>query len=244
MSPTLFISDLHLSSEQPQVSRQLFRFLADTAPDAAALYILGDLFDVWLGDDVLDAAQGDPLAQEVADALRALRDAGTAVMLMHGNRDFLLGTGFAQASGARLISDPTTVTLGGQPVLLMHGDTLCTDDLAYQKFRTMARAKAFQDAFLSKPLAERRVLAQQYREKSEQTKRATPEQIMDVTPSAVGEAFRQHAVSRLIHGHTHRPATHLHEVDGRRCERWVLPDWDRRGGYLVAEGSALRLERF
>lgn len=244
MSRTLFISDLHLSREQPQVSRQLFRFLAETAPGAAALYILGDLFDVWLGDDVLDPAQGDPLGHEVADALRALRDTGTAVLLMHGNRDFLLGAGFAQASGARLISDPTMVTLDGQPVLLMHGDTLCTDDLAYQKFRTVARAKAFQDAFLSKPLAERRMLAQQYREKSEQTKRATPEAIMDVTPSAVGDAFRQHAVSRLIHGHTHRPATHLHEVDGRRCERWVLPDWDRRGGYLVAEGSTLRLERF
>jgi UDP-2,3-diacylglucosamine hydrolase len=244
MSRTLFISDLHLSSEQPQVSRQLFRFLADTAPGAAALYILGDLFDVWLGDDVLDAAQGNALEHEVVDALRALQDAGTAVMLMHGNRDFLLGTRFAQASGARLIRDPTMVSLGGQPVLLMHGDTLCTDDVAYQKFRTMARAKVFQDEFLSKPLAERRMLAQQYREKSERTKRATPEEIMDVTPSAVGEAFRQHAVSCLIHGHTHRPATHQHEIDGRRCERWVLPDWDRRGGYLVAEGHTLRLERF
>jgi len=125
----------------------------------------------------------------------------------------------------------------------MHGDTLCTDDVAYQKFRALARAKAFQEDFLAKPLAERRVLAQQYRAKSEQTKRATPQEIMDVTPSAVGDAFRKHAVSCLIHGHTHRPATHVHEVDGRRCERWVLPDWDRGGGYLVAEDGTLRLER-
>jgi UDP-2,3-diacylglucosamine hydrolase len=165
-------------------------------------------------------------------------------MLMHGNRDFLLGERFAEISAARLISDPTVVTLGEQPVLLMHGDTLCTDDVAYQKFRALARSKAFQAEFLSRPLAERRIVAQQYRAKSEQAKRATPEQIMDVTPSAVGDAFRQHAVERLIHGHTHRPATHVHEVDGRRCERWVLPDWDRRGGYLVAEGSRLTLERF
>jgi len=244
MSPTLFISDLHLSTEQPQISRQLFRFLGDTAPGAAALYILGDLFDVWLGDDALDPAHGDRLGHEVARALHALHDAGTPVMLMHGNRDFLLGAGFAQASGARLIGDPTVVTLGEQAVLLMHGDTLCTDDVAYQKFRALARAKPFQDEFLSKPLAERRILAQQYRAKSEQTKRATPEEIMDVTPSAVSDAFRRHAVSVLIHGHTHRPATHRHEVDGRHCERWVLPDWDRRGGYLVAEHGALRLERF
>jgi UDP-2,3-diacylglucosamine hydrolase len=243
MSRTLFISDLHLSRDQPQVSRQLFRFLSDTAPGAAALYILGDLFDVWLGDDVLASAQGDPLGHEIADALRALHDAGTTILLMHGNRDFLLGARFAQASGASLIDDPTVLRLGDQAVLLMHGDTLCTDDVAYQKFRALARAKAFQEDFLAKPLAERRVLAQQYRAKSEQTKRATPQEIMDVTPSAVGDAFRKHAVSCLIHGHTHRPATHVHEVDGRRCERWVLPDWDRGGGYLVAEDGRLRLER-
>lgn len=244
MSRTLFISDLHLSSEQPQLSAQLFDFLAGEARGAQSLYILGDLFDAWLGDDVLDMPPGDPLARQVADALCALRDAGTEVRLMHGNRDFLLGQGFAQASGAGLIEDPTIVTLGSRRVVLMHGDTLCTDDVAYQKFRVMARAKAFQDEFLSKPLAARRLIAQEYRAKSEQAKRATPEEIMDVTPSAVVEAFRRHAVSCMIHGHTHRPATHVHEVDGQRCERWVLPDWDRRGGFLVAENGRLTLERF
>lgn len=244
MARTLFISDLHLTSEQPQLSVQLFRFLADQARSAQALYILGDLFDAWLGDDVLDDPQGDPLAREIADALRALHDAGTEIMVMHGNRDFLLGARFAQASGARLIEDPTVVTLGARRVVLMHGDTLCTDDIAYQKFRALARSKAFQEEFLAKPLAARRVLAQEYRAKSEQTKRATPEEIMDVTPSAVGEAFRRHALSCMIHGHTHRPATHVIEVDGRRCERWVLPDWDRRGGFLVAEDKRLSLERF
>jgi UDP-2,3-diacylglucosamine hydrolase len=244
MSRTLFISDLHLSSDQPRVSAQLFDFLAGEARGAQTLYILGDLFDAWLGDDVLDASQEDPLARQVAAALRALHEAGTEVRLMHGNRDFLLGKGFAQASGAALIEDPTIVTLGTQRVIVLHGDTLCTDDVAYQKFRVMARAKAFQDEFLAKPLAARRSLAQEYRAKSEQTKRATPEEIMDVTPSAVAEAFRRHAVSCMIHGHTHRPATHVHEVDGRRCERWVLPDWDRRGGFLVAENERLTLERF
>jgi len=244
MQRTLFISDLHLSADQPQVGAQLFRFLADEARGAEALYILGDLFDVWLGDDVLDTPQEDPLAREVADALRALHDAGTPVMLMHGNRDFLLGARFAQASAAQLIGDPMVATLGGREVVLMHGDTLCTDDVAYQNFRAMARAKPFQDEFLAKPLALRRTLAQEYRAKSEQAKRATPEEIMDVTPGAVIEAFRRHALSCLIHGHTHRPATHALEVDGRRCERWVLPDWDRRGGYIVAEGDRLRMERF
>jgi len=163
---------------------------------------------------------------------------------MHGNRDFLLGARFAQASAARLIEDPTIVSLDGRRVALMHGDTLCTDDVAYQKFRAMARAKPFQDEFLAKPITERGALAQEYRAKSEQAKRATPQEIMDVTPSAVADAFRQHAVSCLIHGHTHRPATHELEVDGRHCERWVLPDWDRRGGYILAEGGALRMERF
>ncbi|MDX1375735.1 MAG: UDP-2,3-diacylglucosamine diphosphatase [Burkholderiales bacterium] len=241
MPRTLFISDLHLSSDQPQVSAQLFRFLENEARGARALYVLGDLFEVWLGDDALEV---EPLAQEVAGALHALRDAGTDVHLMHGNRDFLLGARFAEACGARLLEDPTRLTLGGQSVALMHGDTLCTDDVAYQKFRVMARAKPFQDEFLSKPLAERRALAQAYRAKSEQVKRATPQDIMDVAPGAVDDAFRRLAVSRLIHGHTHRPAMHRTTVEGRACERWVLPDWDRGGGYIVAEDGALRLERF
>jgi UDP-2,3-diacylglucosamine hydrolase len=243
MSRTLFISDLHLTPEQPQVSAQLFRFLDDAAPGAAALYVLGDLFEVWLGDDALDAPDGDRLAREVATALHALRAAGTEVLLMHGNRDFLLGAGFARACGGRLIEDPTRLSLNGQAVALMHGDTLCTEDVAYQKFRALARSRPFQDEFLSKPLAERRVLAQHYRAKSEQAKRATPDQIMDVAPGAVQDAFRRLAVTRLIHGHTHRPATHRYEIDGQHCERWVLPDWDRGGGYLVAEDGALRLER-
>ena len=244
MAHTLFISDLHLAGEQPGVSAQLLRFLSHEASSAAALYILGDLFDAWLGDDALEAQDGDSLARDVATALRALHDAGTAVMLMHGNRDFLLGDRFAAASGARLIDDPLVISLGGRDVLLMHGDTLCTSDIAYQKFRLMARSKPYQDAFLSKSLAERRALALQYRATSEQVKRATADEIMDVTSDAVQEAFRSHAVSCLVHGHTHRPATHVLEVDGRRCERWVLPDWDRRGGYLVADGATLTLERF
>jgi len=244
MAPTLFISDLHLSSEQPQVSAQLFRFLTHEASGAAALYILGDLFDAWLGDDVLEAQDGDPLARDVVAALRALHDAGTPVMLMHGNRDFLLDARFAKASGTRLLEDPTRISLGGRSALLMHGDTLCTSDVAYQKFRVLARSKPFQSEFLSKPLAERRALAQQYRAMSEQVKRATADDIMDVAADAVQETFRSHAVSCLIHGHTHRPAMHVLQVDARHCERWVLPDWDCHGGYLVADGQNLALERF
>jgi UDP-2,3-diacylglucosamine hydrolase len=244
MAHTLFISDLHLAREQPGVSAQLLRFLSHEASGAAALYILGDLFDAWLGDDALEAPDGEPLARDVVTALRALHDAGTAVMLMHGNRDFLLGERFAAASGARLLDDPVVISLGDRAALLMHGDTLCTGDIAYQKFRVMARSKPFQDEFLSKTLAERRALALQYRATSEQVKRATADEIMDVTSDAVQAAFRSHAVSCLVHGHTHRPAMHVLEVDGRRCERWVLPDWDRRGGYLVADGATLTLERF
>lgn len=244
MAHTLFISDVHLASAQPGVGAQLLRFLSHEAPGAAALYILGDLFDAWLGDDALEAPDGDLLARDVVAALRALHDAGTSVMLMHGNRDFLLGERFAAASGARLLDDPTAISLSGRAALLMHGDTLCTGDIAYQKFRLLARSKPFQDEILAKPLAERRALAQQYRAMSDQVKRATADEIMDVTPDAVQAAFRSHAVSCLVHGHTHRPAMHVLEVDGRRCERWVLPDWDRGGGYLVADGTTLTLERF
>ena len=244
MSRTLFISDLHLSADHPEISAQLFRFLEREASGAAALYILGDLFDVWLGDDVLDDTGAEPLAREVAAALGALHAAGTPVLLMHGNRDFLLGAGFAAASGARLLDDPSVISLDGRSVVLMHGDTLCTDDVAYQKFRVLARSKPFQEQFLAKPLSERRILAREYRARSEQVKRATPEQIMDVSSAAVEDAFRRHAVATLVHGHTHRPGMQQVEVDGHRCERWVLPDWDRGGGYLLAERGELALLSF
>lgn len=221
MPSTLFISDLHLAATRPLVTRHFTAFLAHDARRAAALYILGDLFDYWVGDDQLDH---DPLAREVADALKQL-SLHVPVFLMHGNRDFLIGARFAREAGITLLSDPATVEINGQRVLLLHGDTLCTGDTAYQQFRTQARDPAWQRALLGKSYAERLRFAQEARMRSTAEKSLKAEDIMDVTPAAVTDAFRQHDVRLMIHGHTHRPDTHTHEVDGKRCTRWVLADW-------------------
>ncbi len=233
----LFISDLHLSGERPATSQQFFRFLGDEAARAQALYILGDLFEYWIGDDELDAPAGDPLGREVAQGLRRLAERGIELYFMHGNRDFLLGAGFGAAAGAAFLDDPRVVEIGGEPTLLMHGDTLCTDDHDYQNWRRTARSAEWQREFLAKPLPERRQTVLGLREKSKEVIQAKPAAIMDVNAGAVREAFRAHGVRRLIHGHTHRSARHQLEVDGRSCERWVLPDWYGPGGYLsVDEG--------
>ncbi|MSQ55499.1 MAG: UDP-2,3-diacylglucosamine diphosphatase [Betaproteobacteria bacterium] len=244
MPSTLLISDLHLSSGRPETSETLFRFLAGQAQAAGVLYILGDLFEAWVGDDELQAADGDPLARETAAAIRALADAGTAVHLMHGNRDFLLRDGFLAAAGATLLTDPTVVEIGGVRSLLMHGDTLCTDDTDYQSWRQTARSTKWQDEFLAKPLAARRTAMRELRDASTRSIRTKPAAIMDVNANAVADAFRRHGVQRMIHGHTHRPARHEHIVDGTSCERWVLPDWYDNGGYLVADNLGLRMVRF
>jgi len=233
----LFISDLHLSGERAASRQQFFRFLGDEAARARVLYILGDLFEYWIGDDALDDPAEDPLGREVAEGLRALTRSGVAVYLMHGNRDFLLGARFCADSGAAFLDDPRVVEIGGSPTLLMHGDTLCTDDHDYQNWRRIARSAQWQGEFLAKPLAERRAAIRGLREKSKQVVQAKPAEIMDVNAGAVREAFRAHGVRRLIHGHTHRSARHELEIDGRGCERWVLPDWYGPGGYLsVDEG--------
>ncbi len=244
MARALFISDLHLAGERPATSERFFRFLRDEASRAGALYILGDLFEYWIGDDELSAADGDPLARRVARSLRKLADSGVALHLMHGNRDFLLGDGFCAASGAQLLPDPALVQVGGEPALLMHGDTLCTDDHDYQAWRRTARSEAWRREFLGQPLAARRATILQLREKSKAVIGAKPAAIMDVTPEAVRAAFRRHGVQRLIHGHTHRPARHELEVDGARRERWVLPDWYGPGGYLVVDNVGARLVGF
>ncbi len=244
MSRALFISDLHLAGERPATNEQFFRFLRDEAARAQALYVLGDLFEYWVGDDELDDPGGDPLAKQVVQGLRRLSDSGVAVSVMHGNRDFLIGRRFCEASGARLLDDPEVIELAAGPVALMHGDTLCTDDHDYQSWRRTARSAAWQREFLSKSLAERREAIMGLRAKSKSVIQAKPAEIMDVNTDAVCDAFRVQRVSRLIHGHTHRSARHEHEVDGRRCERWVLPDWYGRGGYLVADDAGAHLISF
>jgi UDP-2,3-diacylglucosamine hydrolase len=244
VSGALFISDLHLTVERPAASEQFFRFLREEAARAGALYILGDLFEFWIGDDELDDPAGDALGRQVAGALRMLVQSGVPVRLMHGNRDFLLGARFCADSGAVLLEDPEVVEVGGRPCVLLHGDTLCTDDLDYQAWRRTARSPQWRGEFLSRSLAERRAAMLALREKSIAVVQAKPAAIMDVNDGAVRAAFRAHGVTRMIHGHTHRPARHEHEVDGRRCERWVLPDWYGRGGYLAVDAVGPRLVSF
>ena len=245
MARRLFISDLHLSGERPEANEQFFRFLGDEAAGAQALCVLGDLFEYWIGDDELEAPDGDPLAREAVRALRSLTQSGVAVHFMHGNRDFLIGSGFAAATGISLLDDPTVMDVAGVPTLLMHGDTLCTDDHDYQAWRRTARSPGWQHEFLGAPLAERRKRILQMREKSRQVVAAKPADIMDVNDAAVRDAFRRHEVRRLIHGHTHRSAYPPVEVNGARCERWVLPDWyGDGGGYLAVDEMGARLVSF
>jgi UDP-2,3-diacylglucosamine hydrolase len=237
MDATLFISDLHLSEERPRTVERFFRFLEEDARGARSLYILGDLFEYWIGDDDLE----DPFNARITRALAETSRAGVEIVFLHGNRDFLVGDRWAAAAGARLIPDPTQVELYGAPTLLMHGDTLCLDDKPYQAFRAQVHDPAYQQQFLSKPLPERRALVLSLREQSMRAKEQKSEAIMDVTPAAVEEVLRRHGYPRLIHGHTHRPARHLHRVDGRFCERWVLTDWDEgRGGFLRVDASGCR----
>ena len=244
MSQALFISDLHLSAERPDANEQFFRFLSGEAARAQALYVLGDLFEYWAGDDELQDAAGDPLAGEVAAAFKALSRKGVQISVMHGNRDFLIAGKFCSAAGARPQADPSIVEINGTGTLLMHGDTLCTDDHDYQAWRQIARSESWQREFLAQSLAERHTAIGALRKKSKQVIAAKPAEIMDVNADAVRDAFRRHGVRRLIHGHTHRPARHIVEVDGARCERWVLPDWYGRGGYLALDDVGPRLVSF
>ena len=197
------------------------------------MYVLGDLFEYWVGDDDVD----EPLNGLVAQAFSDLVAAGTDVYFMHGNRDVLVGAEFAKRASARLLDDPAVVDLYGTRTLLMHGDTLCTDDVEYQKFRAYAHDAQNQARFLAQPVAARHAELKTLRARSESAKQGKPEEIMDVNASAVSEALRAAGYPRLIHGHTHRPGRHEHVVDGRQCERWVLGDWYERGSYLRCEAQ-------
>lgn len=237
--PTLFISDLHLSDAQPAVTQLFLDFLRGPARDADALYILGDLFEYWAGDDDGD----DPLNSGVAFALREVADAGVKTYFMAGNRDFLLGPDFARRSGLTLLDDATLIDLHGTPTLLMHGDALCTDDFAYMQFRNTVRTPQYIARFLAQPLAARKAQIEQIRRHSEAQKQVKASEIMDVNRDAVIAALRSHRAPRLIHGHTHRPADHAHDVDGMACMRIVLADWhDAHGEYLRCDaGGCMRI---
>jgi UDP-2,3-diacylglucosamine hydrolase len=237
---SLFISDLHLSEERPEANERFFSFIEDQASRAGALYILGDLFEYWIGDDDL----AEPFNALIAGFLRNLSRGGVALSIMQGNRDFLIGTAFCEAAGARLLDDPAIVDVDGNRTLLLHGDTLCTDDLDYQEWRRVARGEDWRRRFLSQPLARRREAVLELREKSKKALRSKPAKVMDVNDEAVREAFRSHAVARMIHGHTHLPGHHVVEVDGKKCERWVLPDWYATGGYLELAAGKPKLVRF
>jgi len=233
---TLFISDLHLHEGRPEVARWLRDFLAGPARRADALYILGDLFEYWIGDDAVS-----PLAAEIARQTAQLGSAGVPCCFVHGNRDFLLGEAYAAQAGLRLLAEEVVVDLYGRPTLLLHGDTLCTDDVKYQAFRRQSRDPAWQAAMLAQPIERRLRMAQEAREESARHTGSTAMEIMDVNPNAVLQAFRTHRVTRMIHGHTHRPAVHEHPLeDGSPGQRIVLADWDSNGSYLEVSAAGAR----
>jgi UDP-2,3-diacylglucosamine hydrolase len=227
-----FISDLHLADDTPALNQLFLDTLAAWRGRIEALYILGDLFEYWVGDDDDSAYLEAPLA-----AMRAFA-AQTPLYVMRGNRDFLLGAGFEQRSGAVLLDDPTLMEAHGQRILLCHGDALCTDDVAYQQFRAVSRSPQWQQAMLARPLAERHVIARQARQQSEMNKQQTGlSAISDVTEQAVGELLAAHDWPTLIHGHTHRPARHRHGASSR----WVIRDWHgETGGYLALDDAGIR----
>jgi UDP-2,3-diacylglucosamine hydrolase len=237
MPGTLFISDLHLDPERPAITALFLAFLETRAPGAEALYILGDLFEAWIGDD--DAS---PMNRAVARGLLACADAGTPVFVMHGNRDFLMGQEFALQAGCTLLEDPACIDLYGTPTLLMHGDLLCTDDTAYLAFRDMVRSAQWQTELLSKPLEQRRRIAAELRRQSREQTGGKPEAIMDVNHQAVQDTMRRYRVRRLIHGHTHRPAIHELSVAGQPAQRIVLGDWYQQGSVLECGPAGCALQ--
>jgi UDP-2,3-diacylglucosamine hydrolase len=241
---TLFISDLHLDAERPAITELFGTFMHRQARQAEALYILGDLFEVWVGDD-------DPseTGAYVADRIREVVDVGVPVYFIRGNRDFLVGDAFARRAGMRILPDPAVVMLYDRPVLLTHGDLLCSDDTAYQAFRTQTRNPAWQQQFLAQPLAARLAFAAQARAASQarqqgmiQSDRAQFETVTDVTPATVEATLGRYGIDTLIHGHTHRPAVHELRVGDRDCRRIVLGDWYEQGSVLRVDADGMRLE--
>ncbi len=243
-APLLFISDLHLEESRPDITNALLNFLHRIRGNCHALYILGDLFEVWIGDDEITE-----LNQVVAQALSELASAGTDIFLMHGNRDFLIGPEYASRCAASIIREPHIVVSGGAEFLLLHGDSLCTDDVDYQNFRQMVRAEAWQQQFLAQPLEQRREFARQAREQSRAATAGKEMGIMDVNPDAVQQLLQDTEQVSLIHGHTHRPARHRIELtnsirDQQQASRLVLGDWDKLGWYGELRDGSVDLHSF
>ncbi len=238
MKPVFFISDLHLDPSRPAINNLFLAFLRQRAREASALYILGDLFEAWIGDD-----DPEPAYQEVKQQLQCLHASGVDLYFIAGNRDFLIGEDFSRQTGCRRLPDSTVIDLFGTPALIMHGDSLCTDDREYQQFRAQVRDPQWQRDFLAKPIAERNAIARQLREISQQRTRDKAEYITDVNPDAVREAMTTAGVRRLIHGHTHRPAIHDFQLQQAPAQRMVLGDWYEQGSLLICEPQGCRLER-
>jgi UDP-2,3-diacylglucosamine hydrolase len=239
MDHCLFISDLHLCDSRPHITKTFIDFLETTAAHAQALYILGDLFEYWAGDDSIKIGTVKP----VIDALKKLSGQDVKVFLMHGNRDFLIAEDFENSTGVTILPDPSLVTFYGKPVLLSHGDALCIDDVAYQKFRIEVRSSAWKAQFLKQPLANRIAYIEKLRAKSEQEKSTKSMKIMDVNKTAVDQLLREYEYPLLfIHGHTHRPNKHTHKLDGNLSERWVLGDWYEQGSYLKLDASGCHVQ--
>ncbi len=236
----LFISDLHLGLDKPDLTRHFVAFLKTRAPQAAQLYILGDLFDTWVGDD-----DWTPPTNQIRQALKQLIATGTMVSLQVGNRDFLLGERFCRETGVQLLQDYAVLDLFGVPTLLTHGDLLCTDDVAYQAFRVKSRSADWQHNVLSKPLWLRLLAARWYRLRSFWHKRTKSYDIMDVNQDTVAQVMRGHSAWRLIHGHTHRPAVHDFSLDGKPAQRFVLAQWQAADVQILCwTAQGYQIERF
>lgn len=235
---TLFISDLHLCADRPEITELFLGFLRGRARRAEALYILGDLFEYWIGDEAIHQDE----FRSMVHGMRDLSASGVALFFIRGNRDFLMGAEFERATGGRMLADPTVADLYGERVLLMHGDTLCTDDAEYMAFRAVVRTETWRREFLAKSVAKRDAMVRSYREISKTaTARKKPE-IMDVTQQAVETVMRAHGVRRLIHGHTHRPGEHVFDLGGTEVRRMVLGDWYEQGSLLVCDDHGWVLE--
>lgn len=234
---TYFIADLHLSPERPAVTRAFRQFVQELAGKADALYILGDLFEAWIGDD-----DPSPLAREVVETLRTLPEAGTALYFQHGNRDFLVGRRFCRQTGAVLLPDLQLIDIYGRQALLLHGDTLCLDDEAYQKFRRKVRHPFYKWLLAHLPLKKRLKIAADWRARSAQSNSNKADKIMDVSPPEVLRLLRQYGVTTMIHGHTHRPAVHQLDLEGKTAERLVVGDWGAQAWIARADEQTLALQ--